>query len=222
MRKILTSTLLALSLGVFAQASNQQAKALLEEVKTNLLAFSDQKLTFTNKIEFPTGDPNNPRRARETQGTVTVVGQNYMLQTNGQTIYLNGNRAYVVNEDDEEIDVRVLEEEDMAFTPNGILARFESGSSLAMAGKETINGKNIQYVKVRPNGSEEIRDIVIGIDLATKRIYSYTEYSTNDVITTITVNSYEVNIGTQASTVTFNRANYNGWRINEPRSRGRR
>lgn len=222
MRHILTSLALALSTITFAQATNTQAKSLLEEVKANLLSYSDQALSFTNKIDFPTGNPDNPRQARENTGKVTIVGENYKLETAGQVIYLNGNRAYVVNEDDEEVDVRILEDSDMAFTPNGVLARFESGSSLAMAGKETINGKTIQYIKVRPNGSEEIRDIVLGIDMATKRVYSYTEYDTDDVIKTITIDTYTVNSGISASEVTFNRSDYDGWRINEPRSRGRR
>lgn len=222
MRHILTSLALALSTLTFAQATNTQAKSLLEEVKANLLSYSDQALSFTNKIDFPTGNPDNPRQARENTGKVTIVGENYKLETAGQVIYLNGNRAYVVNEDDEEVDVRILEDSDMAFTPNGVLARFESGSSLAMAGKETINGKTIQYIKVRPNGSEEIRDIVLGIDMATKRVYSYTEYDTDDVIKTITIDTYTVNSGISASEVTFNRSDYDGWRINEPRSRGRR
>ncbi|GGH73174.1 LolA family protein [Phaeocystidibacter marisrubri] len=222
MRYIITSLALALSTFTFGQATNTQAKSLLEEVKANLLSYSDQSLTFTNKIEFPTGNPDNPRQARESTGKVTIVGENYKLETAGQVVYLNGNRAYVVNEDDEEVDVRILEDSDMAFTPNGVLARFESGSSLAMAGKETIDGKTIQYIKVRPNGSEEIRDIVLGIDMSTKRVYSYTEYDTDDVIKTITITSYSVNSGINASEVTFNRDDYSGWRINEPRSRGRR
>ncbi|KAB2814278.1 LolA family protein [Phaeocystidibacter luteus] len=220
MRHFILSAAMVLSTLSFAQ-TNEQAKALLEEVKTNLLSFTDQKISFTSIIEIPTQNPDNPKMTRESSGTVTIVGENYKVETNGQTILLNGNRAYVIAPDDREVTVRVLEDEDMAFTPNGVLARFENGSSLAMAGKETIDGKTIQYVKVRPNGSEEIRDIVIGIDMSTKRIYSYTEYGTNDVVTKYIINNYEVNTGVDASEVRFDRSKYEGWRINEPRRRRR-
>lgn len=210
--------MIATSTYAFGQ-SNVEAKKLLEEVKENLLSYTDQKISFTNIIEFPTGDANAPRRTRESSGTVTIVGDKYKVEIAGQTVILNGNRAYVISPDDEEVNVRILEDEDMAFTPNGILARFESGSSLAMAGKEVIDGKTIQYVKVRPNGSETIRDIVLGIDMATKRVYSYTEYSTDDVTTKYIINTYTVNSGISASEVTFKRSDYEGYRINEPRSR---
>ncbi len=201
--------------------TNAEAKALLEEVKQNLMSYSDQSFDFTNVIEIPTQNPDNPKMTRESSGSVMVVGQNYKINFQGQTIILNDNRAYVVTPDDEEVTVRILEEEDMVFTPNGILAKFEHNASLALAGKETIDGVEIQYVRVRPNGSEEIRDIMLGIDMRTKRIYSYTEYQTNDVVTKYTLSNYRVNQNIGAEEVRFNRADYEGWRINEPRSRRR-
>lgn len=218
MRNVIVACVMLTGFTSFAQ-TNSEASTLLEEVKNRLLSFEDQHLQFTNIIEFPTGDPNQPRRTRESQGSLVIVGDDYKVDLAGQTILLNGNRAYVIVPDDEEVNVRILEDEDMAFTPNGVLARFESGSSLAMAGKEVIDGKTIQYVKVRPNGSEEIRDIVLGIDMSTKRVYSYTEYGTNDVVTKYVIDNYQVNRGTPASEVRFNRADYDGWRINEPRQR---
>lgn len=221
MRTIFASLAIVWSTFAVAQ-TNEAAKALLNEVKANIQSFTDQKLDFTSTIEIPTGDANNPKTTRTSSGSVVVVGENYKVDLNGQTIILNGNKAYVIAPDDREVTVRILGDEDMAFTPNGIVAKFESGSSLAMAGKETIDGKTIQYVKIRPNGNEEIRDIVLGIDMATKRIYSFTEYSTSDVVTKYVVSNYEVNTGVDPSTVEFKRADYEGWRINEPRTRRRR
>lgn len=220
MRKVLLAATLLFSTLGWTQ-TNVQARALLDEVKQNLLSYSDQSFDFQNIIEIPTQNPDQPKMTRESSGSVIVVGQNYKIQYQGQTIILNGNKAYVVSPDDEEVTVRILEEEDMVFTPNGILSKFESNASLAMAGKETINGKEIQYVRVRPNGSEEIRDIILGIDMSTKRIYSYAEYQTNDVVTKYIITNYQVNTGRSGSEVEFVRSNYDGWRINEPRSRRR-
>lgn len=221
MRKILTGAFAILSLFATAQTT-AQARAILDDVKENLLSYSDQSFDFTSTIEIPTGNADNPRMTRESSGSVVLVGQNYKVETQGQIAMLNGNRAYIIVPDDREVTVRVLEDDNMAFTPNGVVSRFEDGSSLSMAGSETIAGKNIQYIRVRPNGDEEIRDIVLGVDMSTKRIYSFTEYGTNDVITKYVVSNYRVNQGLPASAVEFNRAHYDGWRINEPRSRRRR
>ena len=221
MRKILTGAFAILSLFATAQTT-AQARAILDDVKENLLSYSDQSFDFTSTIEIPTGNADNPRMTRESSGSVVLVGQNYKVETQGQIAMLNGNRAYIIVPDDREVTVRILEDDNMAFTPNGVVSRFESGSSLSLAGNETIAGKNIQYIRVRPNGDEEIRDLVLGVDMATKRISSFTEYGTNDVITKYVVSNYRVNQGLPASAVEFNRAHYDGWRINEPRSRRRR
>lgn len=217
MKYVITSLALVLSTLTFAQ----DAKTLLAQVETNLRSYSDQSIQFTRKLDFPTGNPQNPRRTREGEGSVLIVGDNFRVNTDGQIIFINGSNAYIVNDDDREVNIRNLSSEETAFTPNGVLQRFKSGSSLALAGSETVNGKKIQFVKVRPNGSEEIRDIVLGIDMSTKRVYSYTEYGFNDVITTITITNYQVNKGVNASEVSFNRSSYPTptWRINEPRGR---
>lgn len=216
--KQLTVLFALISVPVMGQ-SHVEAKALLEKVKDKLTALTDQSLSFTNIIEIPTGNPNQPMMTRQNSGTLTAVGMNYKVTLPGQEVIINGNMAYIISPDDEEIDVRDLGDGDVGFTPSRLIERFENGSSFAMAGRETVDGKTIQYVKVRPNGSEEIRDIVIGVDTRTNLMYSYTEYGTNDVVTKYVINSYRVNTGVSASEVTFNRSNYSGWRINEPRSR---
>jgi hypothetical protein len=72
---------------------------------------------------------------------------------------------------------------------------------------------------MKPKASEEVREIVIGIDVSTKRLYSYQEFGLNDVITTITVDTYAVNGGVSKAKVLFNRANYPGYTVVEPKSK---
>lgn len=220
MRTILLGTLAVMSSFLNAQTTSE-ARQLLDEVKANIESYSDQSFDFTSTIEIPTGDPDNPVMTRESSGSMTIVGENYKVETDGQIAILNGDRAYIIVPADEEVTIRNLGEENANFTPQSVVERFENGSSLSMAGKETIDGKQIQYVRVHPNASEEIRDIVLGIDMSTKRVYSYTEYGVNNVVTKYVISNYRVNRGLDPSVVEYKSSDYEGWRINEPRSRRR-
>jgi hypothetical protein len=208
---------LGTSMASFGQA-HVEALNLLKEVRVKTEACTDQVIGFTNTLDAP-GKSGGPRVKRSSKGTVTVVGANYRLDWNGQSIFVNGAKAYIVSPDDEEVTVRPLGKDGSTFSPSSLLAKYESGSNFAWAGTATVKGKTIKYVRMKPKASDEIREIVIGIDMSTKRLYSYQEFGLNDVITTITVDTYAVNGGVSKAKVLFNRASYPGFTVIEPKTK---
>jgi outer membrane lipoprotein-sorting protein len=212
MKKILAPllTLLALfgSFGAFAQSGDPLA--LLKEVQTKTLALKDQNIQFAMVIEAPGRDGKKVQR--KTSGQVQVVGEKALLVLNGQKIFLDGNRLTTVSEEDEEIIVRKLDGDETQYTPASILKKYETGSNFQWAGEETVaGGTKVVYIRMKPKNNVDVRDVVLGINMRTKRIHSYQEFGTNDVITTLRIVQYDVNQGVNVSKVTFNKANYPGY-----------
>jgi hypothetical protein len=71
-----------------------------------------------------------------------------------------------------------------SLSPADILKNYQSGYSYKMAGKVVgNNGRTIQYVALRPVASEEVKEILIGIDVKSLLLENYTQYGTNGVKT---------------------------------------
>lgn len=209
--RLIIPILIMLGMGITTSyAQSGDPLMLLKEIERNTLAFKDQNIQFSLFIEAPGRDGNKVRR--KTSGQVTVVGETALLKLQGQQIFIERNRFVTVSDDDEEIVVRKLDGEETQYTPSALLKKYETGSNFQWAGEETTdNGVKVKYVRMRPKNDPSIRDIIIGINMDTKRIYSYKEFGSNDVTTLLRINQYEVNSGIPASKVSFNRSNYPGY-----------
>ena len=142
MKTIIVSLLLTFGLTVYAQ-SNKEAEALLKEVRVKTESYKSQVITYVNEIEAPTGNANNPRSSRKTNGSAQIKGQKYRVDMGGFLLIHDGTKTFMVYPDDEEINIVDTEDQDVNLTPSGILSAYETGYSYAMAGKETVNGKTI-------------------------------------------------------------------------------
>lgn len=181
------------SVGMLAQ-SHTEAQALLKEVKTKTESYKTQQIEFTNAIDAPTGKPDGSRSSRESSGKALVKGEKFRAELDGIIILFDGRITYMIYPDDEEINVVDKEDDEgVALTPSSILAEYENGYSYAMAGKETVAGKTIQYVRLKPKANAEVKEIIIGIDLKKKQLFSFKQFGHNGVVTTLSVTKYAVN-----------------------------
>lgn len=173
--------------------SNKEAKNLLNEVRKTTESYKTQTISYVNEIDAPTGNAQNPRSSRKTRGTARVKGQKYRIDMGGFLLIHDGTATYMVYPDDEEINLVDQDEQGINLTPSGILSTYEQGYSYALGGKETINGKTIQYIRLKPTAAADVKEILIGVDMTTKQLHSYKQFSHDDVITTLTVEKYTVN-----------------------------
>ena len=210
MRKFADMKLFALLLFPFlvqAQTHNT-AKDLLNEVYENTLALETQHIAFTNTISAPS---NGGMKERSSQGELFAIGEKVRVKTDAFEFLSYGSKAYLIYPEDEEIETTASDEE-TSLSPADILKNYQSGYSYKMAGK-TIgnNGTTIQYVALRPVASEEVKEILIGIDVKSLLLEIYTQYGTNGVKTVFSVDSYEINIPLDKEMFNINSSEFEGF-----------
>lgn len=189
---ILLSFTFSINMMAVAQ-SHKEAKALLAEVRKTNEAYKTQTISFKNEIDAPTGKADKPRSKRTTTGKAEIKGDKYRIDMGDFLAIFDGKQTFMVYPDDKEINIVAAGEEGVNITPSAILASYEKGYSYAMAGKETIGSKNIQYLRMKPTAAADVKEIMIGIDTKTKQLYSYEQFGQNGVNTKLTVTSYIIN-----------------------------
>ena len=193
--------------------TNKEARALLEEVKTKTLSFENQKITFSNVLEVPNSDPDKASTKRSMEGTIFLKGESYRLEMNDVIYLYDTKKLHIIDIDSEEIDITSVDEE-TPLSPTSILNEFDKGYSLKLENKKTIEGKSIQFVRLKPTGASDVLDVLLGIDTKTKTIYSYQMLGMNKVVTVLTITDYQTNLSLPANTFVYNESDWKGFYIN--------
>ena len=202
-----------LSSNVQAQATAKEAKALLQQASAKLKSYKTYAIDFDYTFE---NTRVKPPVKQEQQGNLAVKGEDYRLNFMDTEQLRVGDKLYLILTGDEEIQVTAYDEEDnQGFTPSRILNLYNKGYSYKLGGKETINGKSIEYVILKPNASEEIDKIMVGIDKSTSHIHSLKQWGKNGTITTFTVRNFSPNPTLPTGHFSFNKADYPGFYIAE-------
>lgn len=170
--------------------SHEEAKKLLNQVYESTLALESQHILFTNTIEVPS---NEGLKTRSSTGELFTISEKVRVKTNAFEFLSDGNKAYLIYPDDEEIEV-VATDEETSLRPSDILKNYQNGYSYKMAGRSTDQGKVIQYIRLRPISSEEIKEILIGINMKTMLLDNYTQFGTNGSNNIFSVDNYEINV----------------------------
>ena len=122
---------------------------------------------------------------------------------------MENNKLITVSSEDEEIVVRRIDTSDANFSPSKILKRYSKGTSFKYLEKKK-NKKNtlIQFIELVPLNPDEVEKVILGIEVDSKKIYSYHEYGLNNVITKVQLDNYKVNMGIKLEDVKFDINNY--------------
>ena len=204
---------LILSSGAFAQTTTQEAKALLNKASEKMRSFDNLYLTFTYFFENSRVEP--PVTQQE-KGQIAIKGDTYRLKFMGTEQIRNANKLYTILEMDEEVQVTQYEEgEETGLTPTRLLNLYQKGYSYKLGGTEKKDGKVIQYVILKPNASEEVDKIMVGIEKDTHYIHSLKQWGTNGTVTTFQITSFEPNKKLAPGYFTFKKENYPGYYIAE-------
>lgn len=169
--------------------SHEEAKKLLNQVYESTLALESQHILFTNTIEVPS---NGGIKKRSSKGELFAIGEKVRVKTDAFEFLSDGSKAYLIYPDDEEIEVAATDEE-ASLSPSDILKNYQNGYSYKMAGRATDQGKVIQYIRLRPISSEEVKEILIGVNMKTMLLDNYKQFGTNGSNNIFSVDNYEVN-----------------------------
>ena len=206
MRVMKIFALLLLPFMVMSQ-SHEEAKKLLNQVYESTLALESQHILFTNTIEVPS---NGGIKKRSSKGELFAIGEKVRVKTDAFEFLSNGSKAYLIYPDDEEIEVAATDEE-ASLSPADILKNYQNGYSYKMAGRATEQGKVVQYIRLKPVSSEEIKEILIGVNMKTMLLDNYTQFGNNGSNNIFSVDNYEVNAPLDLELFNINAQEFSGF-----------
>lgn len=187
--------------------SHEEAKKLLNQVYESTLALESQHILFTNTIEVPS---NGGIKKRSSKGELFAIGEKVRVKTDAFEFLSDGSKAYLIYPDDEEIEVAATDE-DASLSPADILKNYQNGYSYKMAGRATDHGKVIQYIRLRPISSEEVKEILIGVNMKTMLLDNYTQFGNNGSNNIFSVDNYEVNAPLDPELFNINAQEFSGF-----------
>lgn len=201
--------LLFFSASLIAQPTNKQAKQLLADASAKLKSYDNIYLGFdyTFKNEKAGVSQNE-------KGTIAIKGDDYHFNFMGIEQIRSGSRLYTILRADEEVQITNFEEgEDQGLTPSSILNLYQKGYSYKLGGTTTKDGKTVQKVILKPNVSEEIKEIEVGVEKESKKIAYIRQTGTNGTVTTFAITTFEPNKSLPANHFSFNKKDYPGYYI---------
>ena len=210
MKKITLFLILFSSL-TFAQGY-EQAKNLLDRVSKEMKSKTNIRFDFDYVLE------NKKEQIRqEMEGNVTLAGDQYKLTFLDAIQLFDGTKTYTIVPENEEITISYSEEEEEgSISPTKLLSFYEEGYGYEWDIQQRVMGRNIQYIKLLPTAtSEEVKYLLLGIDVDRSQVYRLIEVGLNRTLTTLTLKSQEFNIALPEDYFEFNPAEYPNYYINE-------
>ena len=210
MKKITLFLILYSSL-TFAQGY-EQAKNLLDRVSKEMKSKTNIRFDFDYVLE------NKKEQIRqEMEGNVTLAGDQYKLTFLDAIQLFDGTKTYTIVPENEEITISSPEEEEeVSISPTKLLSFYEEGYGYEWDIQQRVMGRNIQYIKLLPTAtSEEVKYLLLGIDVDRLQVYRLIEVGLNRTLTTLTLKSQEFNIALPEDYFEFNPAEYPNYYINE-------
>ena len=210
MKKITLFLVLCSSI-TFAQGYDQ-AKNLLDRVSKEMKSKKNIRFDFNYVLE------NKKEQIRqEMEGNVTLAGDQYKLSFLEAIQLFDGTKTYTIVPENEEITISYPEEEeDISINPSKLLSFYEEGYGYEWDIQQRVMGRNIQFIKLLPTEtSEEVKYLLLGIDVDRLQVYRLIEVGLNQTLTTLTLKSQEFNIALPEDYFEFNAAEYPNYYINE-------
>ena len=188
---------------------SQNAKELLNEVNKKVNSYENIAIDFKYGLHNKSAN-----LSQETNGNAYLAGEKYMLNLIGTTQIFNGDKLYVISDEDEEINISTPTSDD-SFSPSKMLSFYQKGYHSKMDIIQNVNGREIQYVKLTPvKDDPEVKSILLGIDKVTKHIYKLIISQHNTTEVTITVNQFKTNQPLSDTLFSFDKSKYSGYYIN--------
>ncbi len=188
----------------------KKAKELLDGVAAKAKTYTNIVIDFKYTLQNTKEKIN-----QESKGNVAISGNKYVLNFMGVTKMYDGKKTYTIVPEDEEITISNGNSNDKEITPEKMLTFFQSGYTYTWDILQDVKGRKIQYVKLKPiNAKDNVKDILIGIDVSTKHIYKMIETDKKGTVTTLIVNSFKTNQPLSKNHFTFTESKYPNYYIN--------
>ncbi|MEI6864793.1 outer membrane lipoprotein carrier protein LolA [Flavicella sp.] len=198
---LITITLIAVS----SVTINAQSKSeiLLNKVSKKMSNFDNMYMKFNYILENKEVDMR-----QETSGTVYTEGEKYNLEFMGNIFIYDSLNTYVILTEDEEINIVDANSDEDMLNPIKLLFFYKEGFTYQWDDLKTINGEQIQFIKLIPIDSEsEASYFVLGINKS-KIIHSIKEVGNNGTVTTFNIEYFKSNQDISKNLFIFNESKY--------------
>ena len=195
----------------FAQ-DKAKAKQLLDEVSNKMTSYKTLYIEFKNVLEN-----QEEQIKQETKGNASLKGEKYTVNFLGTTTIFDGTKNYLINPEDEEVNISSPEDND-EITPAKFFSFYKEGYDYSWDILQNVNGRKIQFVKLMPIASDsEMKYVLLGIDNKTKNIYKLIQIGKNGTNYTLTITQFKPNVDLPNKIFEFNKNKYEseGYIIND-------
>lgn len=194
----------------FVFSQEEAAKKLLDEVASKMGAYKNMTIVFSQSLINKEAGILEGDEA-PIRGTISIQGEKYNLNYLGNVFIFDGNKLYVINNDDKEISINDgdLDEDSGFIYPSKLLTFYKEGYNFKMGKPENLDGRKIQYIILNPiNSNSEITYVELAIDLKTKHIYKLIQTGENGTQTTFTITGFKSNQPILDTFFSFNEEKY--------------
>jgi outer membrane lipoprotein-sorting protein len=187
-----------------------EAKNLLDEVSTKMGAYKNMTIDFSQSL---TNEKAGIMEGDEPpiRGKISIQGEKYNLNYLGNVFIFDGNKLYVINNEEKEIAVTEgdLDEGSGFIYPSKLLTFYKEGYNFEMGKVTNSNGRKVQFVTLNPiDSSSEIIKVELGIDYVSKHIYKLIQTGENGAKTTFTITNFKSNQPLADSFFSFDEEKY--------------
>jgi len=190
-----------------AQASDPEAKAVLDAVSTKFKTFTTVQATFSYKVENASGKALSTKT-----GTILMKGMKYKVSFVGQEIFCNGTTVWNYDKSANEVTISKLDASSGMITPQKLFTNFyDKDFRYIMNGESKVGTKTIQEIEMTPlDKSKPFHKVYVQIDKAAKTIYStkVLENAGNRYVYTVT--SMKTNLPQADTQFVFDKTKYPG------------
>ncbi len=160
MKNILILTL-SLLISTVAFSQGKKAEKIIEEITKKTQEYKSVEFEFT----FTYQDPSNGDDLSE-QGILTISGDKYILEIEGQTVICDGETMWTYIEDAWEVQINSIEEDDESITPSKLLTQYNEEYKARIEKEYKIEGVQYQRIELKPEeGKKWVKlDVIVNAD----------------------------------------------------------
>ncbi len=189
--------------------SDQMSSKLLNEVSTKLKGYSN--LVFTYKGNFKNVKSGVDMNL---QGDAKISGEKYNVKYKGITYLFDGEKQYVINREDKQVDISSASGSDLEISPSNIFTFYDNGYNKVWDEEKNEGGRRIQYIKLIPiKYDADYKKVMLGIDTVTKHIYNVIITEKSGTVVTFTLKSLKTDQPLAANTFTFDKSDYPDYQV---------
>lgn len=147
------------------------------------------------KAEFKLQVTEQGRPKGESNGTIRIKGDKFVMETPSSTTWFNGKTLWSYLPTTDEVNISTPGKEELqSINPYLLLNNYKKEFSSALGSKKTFRSKPVYEVILTPSGSKnnDIASITVYVDKQTYRPLYIDVMQNNGLLTKITVDSYQV------------------------------